>query len=168
MPFFLRYFGFKQFQRSWEQLLGINEATVTVKPQIPLVLFPICSCRMSSIHETLRGCLTSTQNPITSCRTQLLLHYLHLGTHWKLPYPPVPCYSIGHETFECQSSALFHHEVGEYTSLAILVRGLIRSIACTTMNISVLENCYVGFCFHAISASPIPPPCLLSEGSLKE
>lgn len=98
-------------------------------------------------------------------------HYLHLGTHWKLPYPPVtlvPCYSIGHEIFECQSSALFHHEVGEYTSPTILVIGLIRSIACTTMNISVLENCCVGFCFHTISASPIPTPCLLSECSLKE
>lgn len=128
---------------------------------------------MSSIYEGLRGCLTGTQNHIMSCRTQLLLHYLHLGTHGKLPYPPVtlfPCFSVGHEIFECQSSALFHHEVGKYTSLTISftsVRGLIRSIACTTMNISVLENCYAGFCFHSISASPIPPPCLLSNGSLK-
>ena len=123
MPlFFLDILDSNDFRGHVKQLLSINEATITVKLQIPLVLSPICSCRMSSIYEGLRGCLTGTQNHIMSFRTQLLLHYHHRGTYWKLPYPPVtlvPCQSIGHEIFECQGSALFHHEGGEQTSLTI-------------------------------------------------
>ena len=62
MPFFLDILDSNNFRGHVKQPMGINEALITIKIQIPipLVLFPICSCRISSIYEGLKGCLTCT------------------------------------------------------------------------------------------------------------
>lgn len=102
MPCFLDISNSK-FQRSCKVVMGKNEATVTIKMQIPLVISLCGSCRMSNIYKGLGGCLPCTWKRLMSCRLQLQIPCLPLGTHVKSPCPPVTflsCYTIGHEAFK--------------------------------------------------------------------